>query len=71
MSKQFQDFMKTLLPVVVCPYCCQKNQLDPPLPCCDEVHAEEAWLNSEDEVILESELETAFKEWLNTETGEF
>lgn len=59
------EFMDTLERIVVCPYCGKDNQLDPPLPCCGEVHAEEAWESPNGEVIMENELDDAFRAWLN------
>lgn len=46
-----EDLLET---IIVCPYCCEQNQLDPPKLCCGELHAEEAYL-IDDEVILKSE----------------
>jgi hypothetical protein len=61
----FELFMETLEETVVCPYCGDSNQLDPPLLCCGEVHAERAWrVDDEDETFLmEHELSAACDVW--------
>ena len=51
---------------IICPYCGDPNQLDPPMVCCGEIHAEEALLDSNGEIIAESELNKAFEKWLET-----
>lgn len=52
-----EELLDSLDRVVVCPYCYRHNQLDPPLLCCGEVHAEEAWETEDGEIIRDSELE--------------
>lgn len=63
-TKLREVFMDTLDSVIVCPYCGEENQLDPPLLCCSEVHACSAWRDVDEEVYLESELDAAFTTWL-------
>lgn len=41
LKRAYQLFHEKQQPAIVCPYCMEPNQLDPPLPCCKEVHAEE------------------------------
>lgn len=60
-------FKKTLTATIVCPYCGEANQLDPPLLCCGENHAEEAYKNKDDEVIMESELHFEALSWARLE----
>jgi len=43
--------------VVVCPYCMEFNQLDPPIGCCGEGHAQKAWLKPDGEIVLDYDLE--------------
>lgn len=64
-DKLMDQFLDTLDKTIVCPYCGAENQLDPPLLCCGEVHAEEAYIDENEEVILASELKEAFQSWLN------
>jgi hypothetical protein len=72
-NKLMQEFLDTMQEVIVCPYCGDQNQLDPPLPCCGEVHAEQAWLlnpETDAEVLLyDSDLQAAFNKWKEERTN--
>lgn len=63
-TQLLEAFMETLESVVVCPYCMEPNQLDPPLCCCSEVHATEAWEQPNGEILLEDDLNSAAIEWM-------
>jgi hypothetical protein len=58
-----EAFKATLEKIIVCPYCGKHNQLDPPLLCCGEVHAEEAWEDEDGEIYLEADLLSAATDW--------
>jgi hypothetical protein len=57
------EFLATLEPGIFCPYCGEPNQLDPPMLCCGEVHAEEGWFNADDEALRSDEFDDALKEF--------
>lgn len=36
---------------ILCPYCGKKNQLEPPIGCCGEVHSEEFCIDENNEIV--------------------
>ncbi len=62
-GSEYKAFLNTLTKEVICPYCGNPNQLDPPILCCGEVHAEEVYSDGE-ETFTENCLEKMFQKWL-------
>ncbi len=63
LARDFDDFIKTLDVITVCPYCGNPVDRDWPI-CCDENHSEEVYDDGEN--ILRDDdgsLEKAFIEW--------
>jgi len=48
---------------IICPYCGDDNQLDPPLSCCGEIHAEIVWDNGR-EYLDNKDILRAFNVWI-------
>ena len=73
-KRMLEKFESELEQTVVCPYCMEPNQIDPPLLCCHEVHAEECQmipLNDGDWAFLDEEGKAeAFKMWLEEQLAE-
>lgn len=63
-SDAYRAFLATLKKEIICPYCGKLNQLDPPIECCGEVHAEEVYDNG-DEIFTSNCLEKEFSKWLS------
>jgi len=61
----FITYKNSLMNIIACPYCSKRNQDDPILGCCGEVHAEPAYQDSQGNIILEYELKEHFNQWLS------
>ena len=61
-------FLSELDTAILCPYCGDENQLDPPLLCCGEVHAEQFYILGDD--ILEGiALQREYESWLDARSN--
>lgn len=63
-QNKLDQYLDTLALTILCPYCGEPNQLDPPSACCGEVHAEEMY-DDGDTLFSKSELRHYFEAWLS------
>jgi hypothetical protein len=64
-KRLYELFLSTLNKTIACPYCGDDNQLDPPLLCCGEVHAQEFYTDKDGDLLYDKQdLNKLYMEWL-------
>jgi hypothetical protein len=65
-DRLYELFIDSLDTEIACPYCGEPNQIDPPMLCCGELHAEKFYVINEDLVGMQDirMINRAFEKWL-------